>query len=265
MFTITPTVRNLLIINLLIFLSATFFHWENLLVNLFGLRYIFSPDFQAYQLLTYMFLQVSFGHFFGNMLALFFFGPILEMTWGAKRFLFYYLATGMAAGVIYSGVSYLQIAPVQNAAQTYYEQPTPENFDEFMAKYARRLHVENYSRFMAEFEANPNSQELINSSKENVNEIVTSKINTITYGASAVVFAILLAFAVLFPDRMIYLLIPPIPIKAKYLVGLYGAYELYAGIKANPDDIVAHFAHLSGMLAGYLILRYWKKQNGHFY
>ena len=77
-----------------------------------------------------------------------------------------------------------------------------------------------------------------------------------TLGASGGVFGLLLAFAMAFPNRMIVLLIPPIPMKAKYFVLIYGLITLYMGVSGGGSGI-AHFAHLGGMLFGYLLLRYW--------
>lgn len=77
-----------------------------------------------------------------------------------------------------------------------------------------------------------------------------------TIGASGGVFGILLAFAVLFPNQKILLLIPPIPIKAKFFVIGYGAIELYLGI-TQTNSGVAHFAHLGGMVFGFILIRYW--------
>lgn len=80
-----------------------------------------------------------------------------------------------------------------------------------------------------------------------------------TIGASGGVFGILLAYGMAFPNRMIMLLFPPIPMKAKYFVILYGVFELYLGI-AGAAPGVAHFAHLGGMLFGFLLLQYWSHQ-----
>ena len=78
-----------------------------------------------------------------------------------------------------------------------------------------------------------------------------------TIGASGGVFGILLAFGVIFPNRMVMLLIPPIPMKAKYLVIIFGVMELYFGVTGrNPG--VANFAHLGGMLFGFFLLQYWR-------
>lgn len=79
-----------------------------------------------------------------------------------------------------------------------------------------------------------------------------------TVGASGGVFGILLGFGMLFPNQRLMLLFPPIPIKAKYFVILYGAFELWAGITGTLAGI-AHFAHLGGMLFGFLMIQYWRR------
>ena len=79
-----------------------------------------------------------------------------------------------------------------------------------------------------------------------------------TVGASGGVFALLLAFGMKFPNRMIMLIIPPIPMKATYMVIVFGLLELYFGISGSAPG-VANFAHLGGMLFGFLLLQYWSK------
>jgi membrane associated rhomboid family serine protease len=77
-----------------------------------------------------------------------------------------------------------------------------------------------------------------------------------TVGASGALFGLLLSFGMLFPDRIIVPLFPPIPMKAKYFVAIFGALELLMGIGGSSG--VAHFAHLGGMLGAYLLIRYWR-------
>ena len=77
-----------------------------------------------------------------------------------------------------------------------------------------------------------------------------------TVGASGGVFGILLAYGLTYPNRMVMLIFPPIPMKAKYFVLFYGLLELYLGVSGNAPG-VANFAHLGGMLFGFLLLRYW--------
>lgn len=84
---------------------------------------------------------------------------------------------------------------------------------------------------------------------------------TPTVGASGAIFGILIAFGTLWPNTELMLLFFPVPIKAKYFVSLYVVWELYRGISMNPDDNVAHFAHLGGALFGFLLVKYWNRNN----
>ncbi len=85
-----------------------------------------------------------------------------------------------------------------------------------------------------------------------------------TVGASGAVFGVLLAFGMMFPNMIIYLYFA-LPIKAKYFVALFGLYELYSGFQNNPADNVAHFAHLGGMLFGFIMIRYWRNKRRNYY
>lgn len=78
-----------------------------------------------------------------------------------------------------------------------------------------------------------------------------------TIGASGAVFGILLGFGMMFPEQPVMLLFPPIPMKAKWFVILYGAFELWAGVSGSLAG-VAHFAHLGGMAFGFLLIQYWR-------
>lgn len=105
MFNITPLVRTLIIINVAVFLL------QSLLANLhitefMSLWDIHSDLFRPYQFFTYMFAHGSFTHIFFNMIAFASFAPILEGYWGDKKFLTFYIATGMGAGVIYAAFNY---------------------------------------------------------------------------------------------------------------------------------------------------------------
>ena len=96
-----PTVtRNLLIINVVVFLATYLMQMIGADLNsILGLHFILAPDFKAYQLLTYMFAHGGWSHIFFNMFALWMFGCIVERTWGARKFLFYYIACGIGAGL----------------------------------------------------------------------------------------------------------------------------------------------------------------------
>lgn len=90
----------------------------------------------------------------------------------------------------------------------------------------------------------------------------------VTVGASGAIFGILLAFGMLFPNQQLFIIPFPFPIKAKYFVIGYAVVELVLGLSNNPNDNVAHFAHLGGMIFGFILILYWKKKghnNGTYY
>ncbi|WP_031529710.1 rhomboid family intramembrane serine protease [Dyadobacter crusticola] len=261
MLAITPTVRNLLILNILFYLVDTTFLS---LSNIFSLRSVLSPDFMPFQFVTYMFLHGSIGHLFGNMFGLFMFGPLLERMWGPKRFLFFYFFTGIGAGLLFSGIDYFENTQVRQAVEIFTQNPTPDGLADFMSKYAKGIYEANLN-FLNKFEENPTNTSYIQDSINFVNGYYQRLINTPMVGASGAIFGILMAFGLLFPNTELFLLFVPFPIKAKYFVTFYGLYELYSGIQNAQSDNVAHFAHIGGMLFAYILLRYWGTQKSNFY
>ena len=223
-------VKNLLIINGLLFLATI--SLSNLgidLVKIFGLHQFQSNDFRPHQIITHLFMHGSFTHLFFNMFALWMFGKILENIWGQKKFLIYYMITGIGAAAIHLIFCQYQIINISNQ-------------------------IPELVNIAIEGKYNPS----IPLSKK-----LTQLIITPTVGASGAVFGLLLAFGMLFPNALLYLYFA-IPIKAKYFVIGYGLIELYAGISNNPADNVAHFAHLGGMIFGYFLIKYWKKDTSYF-
>ena len=105
-----PTVvKNLLIINVLMFLATfTFERFHIDLTNILGLHFFKASDFRVYQIITYMFMHANFGHLFFNMFALWMFGNTLENIWGSKRFLLFYMVCGIGAGLCQELVQYIE-------------------------------------------------------------------------------------------------------------------------------------------------------------
>ena len=202
-------------------------------------------------------------HLFGNMFSVLIFAPILERVWGSKKFLIYYLATGIGAGILYSGINYYENYSFEVKVKSYEQNPSPESFRKLVLNNSSEYYNQLYD-FIDSYEQNPsNSND--NLSIAYANDLLKVKSDVPMVGASGAVFGILLAFAMLFPNMELMLLFFPIPVKAKYLVLVYGIYELWSEINRMPGDNVAHFAHLGGMLIGYLILKYWKRKYGTFY
>ena len=223
-------IKNLLIINgLLFFATITLDNFGIDLTKLLALHQFQSPNFRPHQLITHFFMHGDFTHLFFNMFAIWMFGKTLENIWGAKRFLTFYIITALGAAAIHIFVIQYQIFQLAESSE--------------MLDLAKKG--------------------LYNTS--NINSLrLTQLVSTPTVGASGALFGILLAFGMLFPNTLLYIYFA-IPIKVKYFVIIYGALELYAGISNNPADNVAHFAHLGGMLFGYILLKYWQKNNTQFY
>ena len=263
MFHLTPAAKNILIINGIIFILSDFIGLRTYIIENFGMRYFHSENFQPYQILTYMWVHAGFGHLFSNMFSVLVFAPILEKVWGSKKFLIFYLVTGIGAGILYSGINYYENYSFEVKVKSYEQNPSPESFRKLVINNSSEYYNQLYD-FIDSYEQNPsNSND--NLSIAYANDLLKVKSDVPMVGASGAVFGILLAFAMLFPNMKLILLFPPIPVKAKYLVLVYGIYELWSEINRMPGDNIAHFAHLGGMLIGYLILIYWKRKYGTFY
>ncbi len=262
---ITPIVKNLLIANIGLYFIGSFM---NLNLNEFlSLRNLHSEHFLPFQFITYMFLHGSTMHLLSNMFGLFIFGPLLEQFWGPKRFLIFYLVTGIGAGILYSGINYMETNSFANAVEKYNEQPSPGEFKHILEKKANIDVGRNaqLNSFIYDYSDHPENASYINESKQTLQQVLYMKSNSQMVGASGAIFGILLAFGMLFPNTKLMLLFPPIPIKAKYFVAIYGLFELFSGIHQGVGDNVAHFAHLSGMLVAFVLLKYWKKDRKKFF
>lgn len=257
---LTPVVKYLLIINIAIYLFDIFTVED--LAEYLGLRTFTADEFLPAQLLTYMFLHSTrdFMHILGNMLGLFIFGTWIENVLGPKRFLAFYIITGMGAGVLNAAVNHFEVQNVYYDKEAYIstEQPNQEDFERFLNKHLPYYNnVPRLRLFNKEFYENPDNEVLMRSSKEWVSSIYYQVSNSITVGASGAIFGILIAFALLFPNVELMMLFFPVPIRAKYLVAFYILFELYAGFGYAGASNVAHFAHLGGALIGFILIKYW--------
>ncbi|NQZ77426.1 MAG: rhomboid family intramembrane serine protease [Ekhidna sp.] len=258
---LTPVAKNILIINVAILLLSSVVRLD--LSDWFGLRVIYSSEFAPYQFLTYMWLHGGMWHLFGNMIAVLVFAPMLETVWGSKRFLTFYLVCGIGAGILYGAADAIEKLPLKNAAESYIENPTPEAFERFVIDNKSYINVARASELIdLYYESSSYERQTVAAVRDIYGGVVTK--GTMV-GASGAVFGILFAFAFLFPNTELFLLFPPIPIKAKYLVFFYAMYELYAELNRTPGDNVAHLAHLSGMLIAFILLKLWQDNTKRFY
>lgn len=203
----TPVVKNLLIINVLVFLAQQAMPQ---ITSQFVGHYPLGGGFEPWQVISHMFMHGGVGHLFFNMFALVVFGSALERVWGSKRFLQFYLLCGIGAFLIFEATVGYNLYNL--IGQVSIEHPTG-----------------------------------------------------LVIGASGAVYGLLLGFGMLFPNTELMLLFPPIPIKAKYFVILYGLLELSMAMSNNQGDNVAHVAHLGGMVIGYILIKKWQNSRDVFY
>lgn len=220
--------RNILIINVLVWFAQFLLGGTFDLERYLALHFFESDYFMPHQVITYMFLHDPHSpmHLFFNMFAVFMFGRSLEMVWGPKKFLIYYMLTGIGAAVAQEVVYSVQ-------------------FRELLFDPQITTVLSGSSQFP--------KQDFFN-------------ILPPTLGASGAVFGILVAFGMIFPNVELMMLFFPVPIKAKWFVLGYGVMELVLGVADRASDNVAHFAHLGGLITGFLIIMYWRKKaklNGH--
>lgn len=262
-------VKNLLIINFIFFLSTqvVFMKFGLDLNDLLGLHYFESEKFRIYQFVTYMFMHGSWGHLFMNMLALWMFGSAVENIWGSKRFLNYYLLCGLGAAVAHYAIVFYEMQPAMAFINDYIANPHIDKLQslvnsEAFQKFTSEELAANYNAFSREFN-NLYVTEPTKALELSVQYMSQFKADVLNapnvVGASGAVMGLLLAYGMIFPNSLIYVYFV-LPIKAKYFVIIYGIAELFYGI-AIPGDNVAHFAHVGGLITGFIIIQIWRNKN----
>ena len=241
---IPPVVKNILAINVVLFLASVLLPavFERRGINLdlndiMGMHYFAASKFNPAQMITYMFMHASFSHLFFNMFAVFMFGGILERLWGPRKFLFFYLISGLGAAIVQQVFWYFELHTIVSALNTAISSGTFEGLRPYFSGDISAMTI----------------SEVLNQKKEFLNMPVT-------IGASGSVFGLLLAFGWLFPEERLFLMFIPVPIKARWFVLGYAVVELFLGVAQFSGDSIAHFAHLGGMLFGALLILYWKRK-----
>lgn len=223
----TAMVRCILWANVIVFaLQVAFFPHVD---EHFSLAYVGSESFAPHQLITYSFLHADALHLFFNMLIIVLFGIVMERVLGVKRFLILYLTSVVFAAVAQMSVNMYEVYQLTGTAfPNINEHNWPSSWYQLTQQFGRETMGLYFSK---------------------------------TVGASGAAFALLVAFAYMFPNERLYFLLVPIPIKAKWLVLAYVGLEVYLTISASPTDNVAHVAHLGGGLVGLTLVWYWLRNN----
>ena len=233
---ISPTVKQLLIINIIFYFGSSFSLNTDFIYSLFSLHFPENPEFMFWQLITHMFMHGGFLHLAFNMFALWMFGSAIESIFGSKRFLFFYITCGLGAAIAQIGLLYYNF-------YTELDLITNTGFIT-SSEVLNDLNQGKYALY--------NGQPLI---------INTSFFATMV-GASGAIFGILVAFGMFFPESKLMLVFFPVPVKAKFFIPALILLDLFSAITGqaifSPSN-TAFVAHLGGALTGFLIMYYWKR------
>lgn len=237
-----PITKNLIIINVIVYIAQlTLDRYFDITghISLYPImpsglhsfllqtHYIASDEtFYPYQIATHLFAHSpeTVFHIIFNMFALWMFGRILENVWGGKRFLLFYLISGVGAALCHLLIQYIRCEQLWETI------------------------VSNDQIREAVIQHDP---------------AVFHYLGAIggALGASGAIMGIFAAFGYLFPNTPLYFMFIPIPIKAKWAVLAYVAYDLFGGVAGSSGDNVAHFAHLGGALTGFILILIWNRSN----
>lgn len=222
-----PVIKNLIIINVIMFFATWIFAQQGIILEGYlGAFYFDSPFFKIWQPITYMFMHGGMAHIFFNMFALYSFGGILEMHWGPKRFINFYLITGLGALALQWGVQAFEVYQITGSAVNNLDTLTIASIADattFKSIYAGPM-----------------------------------------VGASGAIFGLLVAFGMLYPNIELFIMFIPVPVKAKYIIPVYIVIELFLGVGRFAGDSVAHFAHLGGALIGFILVKLWRNKNTYY-
>ncbi|HLN95815.1 MAG TPA: rhomboid family intramembrane serine protease [Flavobacterium sp.] len=236
MMQMTPVVKQLLILNIIMFVGCGLIQNAD---SWFALYYVENPAFKIWQVVTHMFMHGSVMHIAFNMFALYSFGGYLEHFWGARRFTFFYLSCGLGAALVHTlangyffheGLDLL----LQNgfAKKDIIELLSNGEYDK---RWTDVLGKDGFDRFAGAF----------------VSPAV---------GASGAIYGLLAAFALMFPNAELFIMFIPIPVKAKYVVPGLIALDVLGGVSKYSvmGSNIAHFAHIGGAIFGVIIMWAWR-------
>jgi membrane associated rhomboid family serine protease len=231
MFRISYIVKNLIIINVVVFIVFGFILPQfSYYVEAY---YPGSREFLPVQLIGHMFMHGDLMHIFFNMFMLYMFGTILENYWGSKFFLFFYLVSGFGAISLHMLVKYITL-------QTTLADIPP---DMYQMVYEEGRSVLTQGR------------NYLDSDLGKLNVLL----NVPAVGASGAVYGLLAGFGLQYPRHKLMLIFPPIPIEARIFIPILIIFEFFAGI--NGGSNIAHFAHIGGALFGFILFKFRHKIN----
>jgi membrane associated rhomboid family serine protease len=233
---VTPLVLVLIVINVALFLVNGITTFE--MGQWFALYYPDNPQYGIWQFVTSMFMHGSLPHLLFNMFGLYMFGSALEKVWGQQKFLIFYFAAGIGAGVIYTLVNYLQFTA---------------SFDSLLALGLANFEINEILQTGSYKAQYPGLE------KEMLVDFYRTY-HAPMVGASGAIYGVLVAYAIRYPNAKLFLLFIPFPIAAKFFVPALLLLDLFSGVTGFSlfGGGIAHFAHLGGALVGFLLVFYWR-------
>lgn len=224
--------KNIILINVVLFLATVVLR-QSMGIDLndhLSLHHHLAPNFKPHQFITYIFMHANLTHIFFNMFGVFIFGQMLEQVWGPKRYLIFYLLTGLGAAIVQYIIMNAEVQDELLKYNYFIDSPSTPTADKIALIEQKFMYL-------------------------NMKVIL---------GASGSLFGLLGGFGMLFPNRYIYLYFL-FPVKAKWLVIGYGLMEVFSGLRNDPMDNVAHYAHIGGLVVGVIIVLIWRRDRSRFY
>jgi len=235
---ITDAVKHLIILTVLFFIASSY-----LGLNISGYLALYFPKnehFGIWQFVSHIFMHGGFTHILFNMYALWAFGSPLEQMWGRNKFIFFYFSAGIGAGLIYTAVNYFQFNNIYN---------------ELINAGIQTVDIQN---LLTTGSYNTGILEFV--SEKRITELYQIY-NTPAIGASGAVYGVLVAFGMTFPNAKLALIFFPVPIAAKYFIPVLIGLDLFSGVTGFSlfGGNTAYFAHVGGALIGFIMMKYWQK------
>jgi len=265
--------KNLLLLNITMYIIAMVLVSNQIqLGEEFGSYYLNSVNFKPYQIVSHMFmhsLQDPF-HIFINMFLLFMFGAHLERVWGARRYFIFYISCGLGAFLLYNSIGIWNIMELKNSLIAAGNDITGINnsiLNGTLDPMLYRIPVDVGGQTISEFQLQAlklsdlgvlTQKTALHANGDLLEYCFYNESSLV--GASGAIFGLLAGFAMLFPNTQLMLLFPPIPIKAKYLIGAYLLFEVYSSIY-NTSDHIAHLAHVGGAVVGIIFILVWRRRD----
>ena len=243
----TPKIiKHLIVLNVIMFIATML--QPVVMYPLFAMHFPENPMFRPWQIITHMFMHGGMMHILFNMYALWAFGSPLVFHLGQKRFLWFYLLSGLGAIAFFTAIQYYQYNNLINDLVS--------------------LGLDK-NEILALLQTGKNEFFHIISSLPSEIGVKLVKLRNIFHitmvGASGAIYGILVAFGIFYPNAKLMLIFFPYPIAAKYFIPLLILSDVVLGITNYIHSPIAHFAHVGGALTGLFLMWLWRDKRNEYY